>query len=279
MKTLNQTHLLPDIQSSADPRNIPIEYVGVRGVTVPVDVQSTSGIQRSVATVGMYVALPAQQKGTHMSRFLGLLEKHQEPLCASSLMSLMEKMLETLEAGEGRIDFDFPFFAKKKAPVSGLESLMNYQVHLRVEHKNGQSWVEQTVTVPVTSLCPCSKEISKYGAHNQRSHIRILAKIQGELPLEQQIRYAEESASCELWSGLKRVDEKYVTEHAYDNPKFVEDLIRDVAVAVNGDERIIAYRIEAENFESIHNHSAFAQISRGEIWSLASERLDPTQIR
>lgn len=264
MKT-SITHQLPDIQSSADPRNIPIEYVGVRGVTVPVSVRACDGVQNSVATVGLYVALPAQQKGTHMSRFLGLLEQHNQPLCFESLKVLMASMLKALEATEGRIDFEFPFFVKKNAPVSGLPSLMNYLVHMRVEHKHGETWVEQTVTVPVTSLCPCSKEISNYGAHNQRSHITIKAKVVEELPIEDEIAYAEKSASCELWSGLKRVDEKFVTEHAYDNPKFVEDLIRDVAVAVNADQRILAYRIEAENFESIHNHSAFAQISRGEI--------------
>ena len=142
---------------------------------------------------------------------------------------------------------------------------MNYQVHLCVEHKNNETWVTQTVTVPVTSLCPCSKEISAYGAHNQRSHVTIAAKLKGELSLEKQIRYAEESASCELWSRLKRVDEKFVTESAYENPKFVEDLVRDVAVALNQDTNVQAYRVQAENFESIHNHSAYAQITRGDL--------------
>ena len=131
------------------------------------------------------------------------------------------------------------------------------------EHKNGKTFVTQTVTVPVTSLCPCSKEISLYGAHNQRSHVTIAARLKGDLSLERQIRYAEESASCELWSRLKRVDEKYVTEKAYENPKFVEDLVRDVAVALNSDKNIEAYRVQAENFESIHNHSAYAQITNG----------------
>ena len=141
--------------------------------------------------------------------------------------------------------------------------MMNYRVHYRVEHKNGKTFVTQTVTVPVTSLCPCSKEISLYGAHNQRSHVTIAARLKGDLSLERQIRYAEESASCELWSRLKRVDEKYVTEKAYENPKFVEDLVRDVAVALNSDKNIEAYRVQAENFESIHNHSAYAQITNG----------------
>lgn len=254
---------LPDVQSSADPRNIDIEYVGVKGIELPISVQSASGTQPTVAQIGMYVALPAEHKGTHMSRFLGLLKEHSEPLCKSSLIKLMGDMLSTLESHAGRIDFDFPFFVKKSAPISKLESLMNYRVHYRVEHKNGNTTVTQTVTVPVTSLCPCSKEISNYGAHNQRSHVTIAAKLKGDLSLEQQIRYAEQSASCELWSRLKRVDEKFVTESAYEDPKFVEDLVRDVAVALNNDKNIQAYSVQAENFESIHNHSAFAQITCG----------------
>lgn len=254
---------LPDVQSSADPRNIAIEYVGVRGVELPITVASENGIQPTVAQIGMYVALPAEHKGTHMSRFLGLLKEHEQPLCKKTLVELMHSMLAALESEAGCIDFDFPFFVKKLAPVSKLECLMNYRVHYRVEHKNGRTSVTQTVTVPVTSLCPCSKEISDYGAHNQRSHVTISARLSGELSLERQIRYAEQSASCELWSRLKRVDEKYVTEKAYENPKFVEDLVRDVAVALNGDENIEAYRVQAENFESIHNHSAYAQITQG----------------
>lgn len=264
MKTLTTT-TLPDIQSSVDPRNVPIEYVGVRGVTAPIQVQAQNGVQNTVATIGMYVALPADHKGTHMSRFLALLQTYNKPLSADTLKELMPQMLELLEAKEGRIDFEFPFFVNKLAPVSGLSSLMNYQVCLRVETKNGVTWVEQQITAPVTSLCPCSKHISKYGAHNQRSHITIVIRADEPVSLEEQLRFAEDSASCELWSRLKRVDEKFVTEHAYENPKFVEDLIRDVAILLNNDSRILAYRIEAENFESIHNHSAFAQVARGQL--------------
>ena len=256
---------LPDVQSSADPRNIDIEYVGVKGIELPVTVESADGVQHTIAQIGMFVALPAEHKGTHMSRFLGLLKEHDRPLNKSNLISLMHDMLASLESSAGRIDFTFPFFVKKQAPVSKLESLMNYQVHLCVEHKNNETWVTQTVTVPVTSLCPCSKEISAYGAHNQRSHVTIAAKLKGELSLEKQIRYAEESASCELWSRLKRVDEKFVTESAYENPKFVEDLVRDVAVALNQDSNVQTYCVQAENFESIHNHSAYAQITRGDL--------------
>ena len=231
---------LPDVQSSADPRNIDIEYVGVKGIELPVTVESADGVQHTIAQIGMFVALPAEHKGTHMSRFLGLLKEHDRPLNKSNLISLMHDMLVSLESSAGRIDFTFPFFVKKQAPVSKLESLMNYQVHLCVEHKNTETWVTQTVTVPVTSLCPCSKEISAYGAHNQRSHVTIAA-------------------------NLKRVDEKFVTESAYENPKFVEDLVRDVAVALNQDNNVQAYCVQAENFESIHNHSAYAQITRGDL--------------
>ena len=168
---------LPDVQSSADPRNIDIEYVGVKGIELPVTVESADGVQHTIAQIGMFVALPAEHKGTHMSRFLGLLKEHDRPLNKSNLISLMHDMLVSLESSAGRIDFTFPFFVKKQAPVSKLESLMNYQVHLCVEHKNTETWVTQTVTVPVTSLCPCSKEISAYGAHNQRSHVTIAAKL------------------------------------------------------------------------------------------------------
>lgn len=254
---------LPDVQSSTDPRNIAIEYVGVRGVELPVTVKSDSGIQPTVAQISMFVALPAEHKGTHMSRFLGLLKDHNRPLCKTVLIELMNDMLQALESDAGRIDFEFPLFVNKQAPVSKLESLMNYRVRYRVESKGGKTWVTQTVTVPVTSLCPCSKEISRYGAHNQRSHVTIAAKLKGDLSLERQIRYVEDSASCELWSRLKRVDEKFVTEKAYENPKFVEDLVRDVAGVLNTDDNVEAYCVQAENFESIHNHSAYAQISRG----------------
>lgn len=262
MKTSIENNL-PDVQSSVDPRNIDIEYVGVRGMEFPVSVQSANGVQNTVARVGMFVGLAAEKKGTHMSRFLGLLSNHNAPISHQSLIDLMQRMLSDLDATEGKIEFEFPFFVKKTAPVSKLESLMNYQVCYEVRHDNGQTRVLQTTIAPVTSLCPCSKEISKYGAHNQRSHITITTRSDGQVSLEQQIRYAEESASCELWSQLKRVDEKFVTERAYENPKFVEDLIRDVAVALNANEHIQAYHIEAENFESIHNHSAYAQIRKG----------------
>ncbi len=251
---------LPDVQSSADRRNIAIQRVGVKSITHPVMVASPRGPQPSVATVAMYVALPGSQKGTHMSRFLALLAETAEPLSAHVMRELMGRMLNRLEASEGFIELSFPYFVRKTAPVSGIESLMDYRVRFVAEAKGGTTTVTQEVLVPVMSLCPCSKKISDYGAHNQRSHLTIAAELGADFSLEEQIRIAEQSASCELWALLKRGDEKYVTERAYDNPKFVEDLVRDVAVALNQEERVLAYRIEAENFESIHNHSAYALI-------------------
>jgi GTP cyclohydrolase I len=172
----------------------------------------------------------------------------------------MHDMVALLEAEAGRVEVTFPYFIMKTAPVSGVESLMDYEVGLTGELKNGVLEVTVKVLVPVTSLCPCSKKISNYGAHNQRSHITVHAVVDGEIQIDELIAKIEAQGSCELWGLLKRPDEKYVTERAYDNPKFVEDLVRDVAGMLNADSRILAYTLEAENFESIHNHSAYALI-------------------
>lgn len=263
MKKQNLSDSLPDIQSGADPRNIAIDLVGVKGLSVPVTIRCQNTEQHTVASVNMYVSLPADRKGTHMSRFVELLERHNYELETAGLKDLLEEMLELLNASEGRIEFSFPFFMRKYAPVTKLPSPLKYDVELAVVRKAGDTYIEQSAVIPVTTLCPCSKEISKYGAHNQRSHVTIRIRTHNFLPLEEQVRYAEKNASCELWSGLKRIDEKYVTEHAYENPKFVEDLVRDVAHDVAQDSRIDAFIVEAENFESIHNHSAFGRITRG----------------
>jgi GTP cyclohydrolase I len=169
-------------------------------------------------------------------------------------------MVALLDANAGRIEVSFPYFINKTAPVSGVESLMDYEVGLIGEIRQGVVEVTLKVLVPVTSLCPCSKKISAYGAHNQRSHITIEAVLAGAIEVDALIAKVEEQASCELYGLLKRPDEKYVTERAYDNPKFVEDLVRDVAGMLNADNNIAAYKLEAENFESIHNHSAYALI-------------------
>jgi GTP cyclohydrolase I len=251
---------LPDVQSSADRRNIAITRVGVKSITHPVLVAGPHGPQASVAQVSMSVALPAEQKGTHMSRFVALIDELREPLSTATLRALLGRMLERLEARTGQIELHLPYFVRKTAPVSGVESLMDYRVRLTATQDARGTRVIQEVAVPVTSLCPCSKKISDYGAHNQRSLLTLALELDGEMSLDAQIRVAETAASCELWALLKRSDEKYVTERAYDNPKFVEDLVRDMAVALNADARVLAYRIEAENFESIHNHSAYALI-------------------
>jgi GTP cyclohydrolase I len=253
---------LPDVQSHADRRNLAIQRVGVKDITHPLTVATAGGPQPTVASVDMYVALPPEVKGTHMSRFLEVLAAAHEPVSPAMLQRLMATMLARLDADAGYVEMRFPYFVKKAAPVSGVESLMDYRVVLRAEAKAGTTTVTMQVLVPVTSLCPCSKDISEYGAHNQRSHVTIAATLRGELQVEALIAVAERAASCELWGLLKRPDEKYVTERAYDNPKFVEDLVRDVALEVEALDAVAAYTVESENFESIHNHSAYARIER-----------------
>ena len=251
-----------DVQGHADTRRIPINRVGIKDIAHPVKVKDRSeGEQHTIATFNMYVNLPHNFKGTHMSRFVEILHGERE-ISVESFRAMLEKMTHRLEADAGHIEMSFPFFVMKKAPVSGVESLMDYKATLIGEQKNGEGETWIRVVVPVTSLCPCSKKISEYGAHNQRSHVTIKAKLRKHLWIEELIDIAEEEASCELYGILKRPDEKYVTERAYDNPKFVEDLVRDVAKRLNDEERVAAYVVEAENFESIHNHSAYALIER-----------------
>ena len=263
-KMNSDTLSIPDVQSTLDTRPIAIQKVGVKGVRHPLKIQTKNGIQSSVGTWNMYVRLPDQKKGTHMSRFIALLEEFtgsdSEPLNTEVFNQLIRDMLKLLDAESGCIELSFPFFMTKAAPVSGVKSLMDYEVGFIGEMKEGVIETTLKVLVPVTSLCPCSKEISAYGAHNQRSHITVKALLKNDLPVEELITRIEAQASCELFGLLKRPDEKYVTEHAYDNPKFVEDLVRDVACMLNRDERIMSYTLEAENFESIHNHSAYACI-------------------
>lgn len=254
---------LPDVQSLVDHRNIAINRVGVRGVTFPMSIASGSGTQPTVATVNLFVSLPAKQRGTHMSRFVTLIDENKDAISIAMLRKLLADMLRLLESDEGTIELSCPFFVRKTSPVSGLESLMNYSVRFIAEHTAGKTTIRQETHVPVTSLCPCSREISEYGAHNQRSEIVLSVEYdEAPLSLEEQIRIAETSASCELWSRLKRNDEKFVTEYAYDHPKFVEDTLRECAGKLNAEPHVVAYRIEVENFESIHNHSAFAFVER-----------------
>ncbi|HFC6388872.1 TPA: GTP cyclohydrolase FolE2 [Neisseria bacilliformis] len=252
---------IADVQSSKDLRNLPINQVGIKDLRFPIQTATASGIQSTVARLTMTVRLPADQKGTHMSRFVALMESRQRPLDYGELQNLTQQMLELLGADAGRISVSFPFFRSKSAPVSGIRSLLDYDVTISGEVSGGAYAYGLKVLVPVTSLCPCSKEISQYGAHNQRSHVTVSLICTEDVPPEDIIDIVEAQASCQLYGLLKRPDEKYVTERAYENPKFVEDMVRDVAVALRGDKRIASFTVESENFESIHNHSAYACIA------------------
>jgi GTP cyclohydrolase I len=254
---------IADVQNQADTRHLAINKVGIKGIRHPVIVKDKSvGVQHTIATFNMYVYLPHDFKGTHMSRFVEILNQHGREISVESFESILRGMVEKLEAKSGYIEMSFPYFVNKTAPVSGVQSLLDYDVVFVGEINNGQYRFTMKVQVPVTSLCPCSKKISERGAHNQRSHVTITVRTVRSVWIEEVVRYAEEQASCELYGLLKRPDEKFVTELAYDNPKFVEDMVRDVAAALNIDDRIDAYVVESENFESIHNHSAYALIER-----------------
>ncbi len=256
--------LLPDVQAIVDTRSLAIDRVGVKSVMYPMSIRTASGqTQRTVVTADMFVGLPKEAKGTHMSRFLEVLAEEREALDPAGCRSLVERMLERLGADTGSIELSFPFFTRKRAPVSGVESLLDHRVVMRGEITRANGYrLTLTATVAATSLCPCSKEISAYGAHNQRSLITIRAQVTGTVSIEDLIAIAEEEASCQVYGLLKRPDEKWVTERAYDNPKFVEDLVRDIALRLDGHEGVAAYSVAAENFESIHNHSAYALIER-----------------
>ena len=256
-----QMHEIADVQGSADTRRIAIDKVGIKDIRHPVRVRDRSeGEQHTIANFSMFVFLPHNFKGTHMSRFVQILNNHEREITVESFNEMLTEMAERLESEAGHIEMTFPFFIGKRAPVSGVESLMDYEVTLIGEIKDGTPMSFVRVVVPVTSLCPCSKEISEYGAHNQRSHVTVTVRAGDFIWIEDLIDLVEQQASCELYGLLKRTDEKHVTERAYNNPKFVEDLVRDVAASLNADDRILAYTIEAENFESIHNHSAYALI-------------------
>jgi GTP cyclohydrolase I len=255
--------LIADVQNKPDTRHIAIDKVGIKDIRHPVLVRDRSqGVQHTIAHFNMYVELPHNFKGTHMSRFVEILNAHDMEISVESFRDMLAEMRKRLEAETGHIEMSFTYFINKAAPVSGVKSLMDYQVSFSGEINGDQTIMAIKVVVPVTSLCPCSKEISKYGAHNQRSHVTLTVRTNTFVWVEDLIDIVEKQASCELFGLLKRPDEKYVTERAYDNPKFVEDMVRDVAAILSADERIDAYVVESENFESIHNHSAYAMIKR-----------------
>ena len=266
-EALSALWTMPDVQSAPDHRELAIDQVGIRGLRYPLPIADRDGIQTTIADCSVFVALPADRKGTHMSRLVALLEARVVPGAAPIGVMTLRDMLDTLvvrlDASGGRLELAFPFFVRKSAPVSGIASLLDYQAKLIGELNRGRYAQTMSVAVPVTSLCPSSKEISEYGAHNQRSIITIAARTREPLFIADLLRVAEEEASSELFGILKRADEKFVTERAYDNPRFVEDLVRGVAARLDADPRLEGFVVEAENFESIHNHSAYAKIARG----------------
>ena len=260
---MSQETPIEDVQNREDTRHIPINKVGIKDIRHPVRILDRSGgEQHTIASFNMYVNLPHNFKGTHMSRFVEILNRHEREISVQSFKEMMSEMTERLEAESGHIEMSFPYFINKTAPVSGVQSLMDYDVSFIGEIHGGKPQMIIKVVVPVTSLCPCSKKISDRGAHNQRSHVTVTATVNDFVWVEEIIELVEQEASCELYGLLKRPDEKMVTERAYDNPKFVEDAVRDVAARLNQDDRISAYVVESENFESIHNHSAYALIER-----------------
>jgi len=254
---------IADVQNSEDTRHLPINKVGIKDIRHPVRIRDRSGgEQHTIANFNMYVNLPHNFKGTHMSRFVEILNQHEREISVESFKDMLAEMTQRLEAESGHIEMSFPYFVNKTAPVSGVQSLLDYDVTFLGSSSGNQHETTLKVVVPVTSLCPCSKKISDRGAHNQRSHVTVTIKTREFVWIEDIIDAVESIASCELYGLLKRPDEKYVTERAYDNPKFVEDMVRDIAAHINQDSRITAYVVESENFESIHNHSAYALIEK-----------------
>jgi GTP cyclohydrolase IB len=253
-----------DIQNQKDFRNIDIKKVGVKNIKYPIIVLDRArGTQPVNATINMYVNLPHHFKGTHMSRFVEVLNEFKGQISIKTFQSILEKTRQKLHAQSAHMEIDFPYFLEKSAPVSKAKSLMEYRCLFAGENSADQTDFMVGIVVPVTTVCPCSREISKFGAHNQRSIVTVKVRFKKFFWIEDMIKIVEESASGEVYSLLKRVDEKYVTEKAYENPKFVEDVVRSVAVHLNNDDNFIWYSIEAENFESIHNHSAYAYVEKG----------------
>ena len=252
---------IPDLQSSQDTRQIPIDKVGVKGIRHPVRVLDKSGGEQStVAHFNMYVNLPHHFKGTHMSRFVELIEQHGREISIVSFKDMLPQMAQRLDAEAGHLEMTFPYFIEKSAPISGVKSLLDYEVTFIGECGKNHTQITVKVSVPITSLSPRSKALANYGAYNQRSHVILTVRLRDFIWVEELIELVEQAASSQLYGLLKRPDEKHVTERAYDNPQSVEDMVRDVAIRLNRDQRIQSYVVEAESFESVHNHSVYAQV-------------------
>lgn len=265
LRLLKLNNTFEDIQNWPDNRNISVDRVGIRGIKHPVRFedwaeQGNIASQHLTATIDMMVNLPKDVKGTHMSRFVEILNAQEVVLSVANMPYWLDAMATKLEAQHCFFKANFDYFLTKTAPISKVKSLMDYQITLNGVLYEGVPQSIVTVVIPVTSLCPCSKELSKYGAHNQRSHITLTLEARPNLSLQKIIQLVESNASCELYGIVKRNDEKYITEKAYENPKFVEDMVRDVAHALSKEDSLLGYKVASENFESIHNHSAYAEI-------------------
>ena len=255
---------LHDKQSEPDFRELRIDKVGVRGLRFPIQIRDKAhSLQNTVATIGLFVDLPKEFKGTHMSRFIEVLNAHGSVVHVENIEDILHAMQTKLHAATAHLEMDFPFFLTKKAPVSGMEGVMDYTARFAATATGKEIDFVLTVGVGVTTLCPCSKAISKYGAHNQRGNVTVSIRSEKVVWIEDLIALVEASASSELYSLLKRQDEKVVTERAYENPVFVEDLVRNVALKLNAHADVTWYKVEAENFESINNHNAYACIEKG----------------
>ena len=263
METIKHTELT-DIQQELDHRELPIDKVGVRNLRFPIRIRDKAhAYQNTIATIGMYVDLPHQFKGTHMSRFIEVLNAHGNTIHVENIPDILSAMQEKLHSQTARLEMEFPFFLEKQAPVTNKTGLLDYGATFDATANGPEIDFVLAVRANVTTLCPCSKAISSHGAHNQRGQVTVQLRSKETVWIEDVIGLIEASASSELFSLLKRPDEKYVTEKAYENPVFVEDLVRNAATRLNEHPAVSWYKVEAENFESIHNHNAYASIVKG----------------
>jgi len=259
-----KTAAMTDKQSERDYRELRIDKVGVRGLRFPIQIRDKERtLQNTIATIGMFVDLPQEFKGTHMSRFIEVLNSHGNVVHVENITEILRAMQARLKSAAAHLEMEFPFFLVKKAPISGMESVMDYTARFDATAFGKEIDFVLTVRVGVTTLCPCSKAISRHGAHNQRGLVTVQVRSRQAIWIEDLISLVEGSASSELYSLLKRQDEKAVTERAYENPVFVEDLVRNVALKLNAHPDVTWYKVEAENYESIHNHNAYASIEKG----------------
>ncbi|MEM5788054.1 MAG: GTP cyclohydrolase FolE2 [Syntrophobacteraceae bacterium] len=254
-----------DVQNQSDHRNIDIDKVGVKDIRYPVRVMDKyHGVQNTVASINMYVNLPREFKGTHMSRFIEILNDYHGNLDIREFSTVLKALQKHLSAESAHMEMSFPYFIQKLSPITESAGLMEYRCRIKgsLNCQGGACDLVLEVNVPISTVCPCSKEISDFGAHNQRGMVRLAVRFKRFIWIEDLVHMVEQAASCDVYSVLKRPDEKYVTETAYENPKFVEDVVRDIAYALKKDPNVKWFMVDVENFESIHNHSAYACVER-----------------